>query len=72
MSKVISYNPSDCWKYFIPQHIFIFCSVQISINEKWTNQYIIRHTRLDVQLWKVLLVSLLSDCCQTRIYSYVY
>jgi len=52
MSKVISYNPSDCWKYFIPQHIFILCSIlQISINEKWANQCIIQHTtRPDIQL----------------------
>jgi len=37
MSKVIFYNPSDCWKYFIFQHIFILCSVHIS-NEKSMSQ----------------------------------
>jgi len=48
---------SVCWKYFIPQHIFMLCSVQISINEKWANQCIIQHTHTDVQLWRVLRVS---------------
>jgi len=55
-TKVMSYNSSDCWKYFIPQHIFIFCSVQIS-NKKSVDQYIIQYTHPNVQLLRVLRVS---------------
>jgi len=53
MSKVIFYNPSDNWKYFIPQHIFI----QRSNFHQWKmgqSMYYLT-TRPDVQLLRVCM-----------------
>jgi len=73
MSLIISYNPSDCWKYFNPQHIFILCSVQISMKNFQSIYYSTYSSRCSIfESIMCELPASSEDCCQTRISSYVY